>query len=326
MKTNFAITFWVLYMLFFAIPFPMFLYYAINSEFDVTTLKDKNPYIALGFLLLSIILWFIVLIGYFKKWILQIFISKSNLENIKRTGVLREAKIISAVKISKPKSKLNTYELDLVFKNLGDAEIRHKTILNDAKPHERRFEAGKKLNLLLSRDLKQEPYFIISTANASINLQSLVLRILSWVVLTTALICYYIFSYNYESYGMGWRFMCIGHPLIICPLSLLMFRYLLYFISSKLNGLTGNDYILIKFKGMQTQARVLKVSQNGTYINEMPMMIFELEYTDNKHHVHRGVIKKVIGLLELDITKQEYLEIFYLPENPTRIAFAKDFK
>ena len=323
MKKYLAVTFWALYMLFFAIPFPMLLYYNINSEFDINTLNDKDPWLALGLVLLSIILWLILLIGYFNKWIVQIFITKRNLEKIKINGVQREAKILSAVKTSKPNSKYNTYDLELLFKNLADTEITHKTAITDAKPHERRFEAGKKIGLLLNRDMKRLPYFIISTTTASINVLSFVLRILGWVILTTTVIGYYVFSYQTESHGMGWRFMSFGHPLIICPTMLLFYRYLVQFIFRKLSGLS-DDSVLIKFKGIRTKARLIKVSQTGTYINEQPMMRFELEYTDTKHHVHKNSLKKVVGLLELDITKQELIEIFYLPENPMQIAFASD--
>jgi hypothetical protein len=323
MRKHLAITFWALYMLFFAIPFPMFLYYGINSEFDVTTLQEKNPYLALGYLALSVILWLIVLIGYFRKWIVQIFITKRNLDTIKRTGVQREAKIISAVKISKPNAKFNTYELELGFKNLADTEIKHKTIITDIKPHERRFEVGKKINLLLNRDKNKEPNFIINNTTATLNVRVFILRILGWAALTIAVIAYYIFSYRYESYGMGWRFMCIGHPLIVCAITLLFYRYLILLIFSKFSGL-GGDALMIKFGGVKTQAKLIKVSQTGTYINEQPEMRFELEYTDQKHQVHRTTIKKVIGLLNLDMAKQEYVEIFYLPENPSKIAFAND--
>ncbi|MEP6931684.1 MAG: hypothetical protein ABI850_16800 [Flavobacterium sp.] len=325
MKKHLAVTFWALYMLFFAIPFPMFMYYAINSEFDTSTLKDKNPYLALGYLALSLIFWLLLLIGYFRKWIVQIFITRRNLENVKHKGLQREAKIISAVKISKPKAKFNTYELELLFKNLSDTEITHKTTITDVKPHERRFEAGKKISLLLNRDAKRIPHFIIATTTATLNLRFLILRVVGWTVLTTAVIAYYIFSYQTESFGMGWRFMCIGHPLIICPMMLLFYRYLVHFIFRKLTGLS-DDSAVIKFKGIKTQAKLIAVSQTGTYINEQPMMRFDLEYTDNKHHVHKTSLKKVIGLLELDITKKEHFDIFYLPENPTHIAFANDLK
>jgi len=323
MKKHLGIIFWALYMLFFAIPFPMFLYYGINSEFDVATLKDKNPYIALGYLALSVILWLIVLIGYFKKWIVQIFITKRNLENIKKSGVQREAKIMSAVKISRPNAKLNTYELELCFKNLADTEIKHKTTITDIKPHERRFEAGKKLNLLLNRNPNKEPNFIINPTTVTLNTRVFILRILGWVILTIAVIAYYIFSYRYESYGMGWRFICIGHPLIVCAFTLLLYRYGIQAIFSKFSGL-GSDALMIKFGGIKTRAKVINVSQTGTYINEQPEMRFELEYTDQKHQVHRNILKKIVGLLDLDSTKQEYVEIFYLPENPNQIAFAND--
>ncbi|MCD0465085.1 hypothetical protein [Flavobacterium sp. ENC] len=323
MKKHLAITFWALYMLFFAIPFPMFMYYAINSEFDTTTLKDKNPYMALGYLALSLILWLILLIGYFKKWILQIFITRNTLEKIKKTGVQREAKIINVVKISKPKAKFTTYELELCFKNLSDTEIKHKATITDAKPHERRFETGKKINLLLNRDMDHLPHFIIASATATLNLRSLVVSILGWTILTAAVLAYYVFSYRFESYGMGWRFMCIGHPLIICPLTLLFYRNLVQFIFRKLTGL-HDDAAVIKFKGIKTQARLIKVSQTGTYINEQPMMRFELEFTDHKHHVHKSSLKKIIGLLELDLTKKDHIDIFYVPDNPAQIAFAND--
>lgn len=323
MKKNFIIGFWAVYMFFFAIPFPIIMYYGINSEFDVNTLKDKNPWLALSFVVVSILLWVILLIGYFQKWILQVFITKRNLEQIKTKGVVREAKILNAVKISRPKAKYVTYELELLFRNLANVEITHKTTITDVKPHERRFEAGKKISLILDRDMKEPPYFIIATTKASINIISLFFRILGWSILFFSLIGYYFYSYQTESYGMGWRFMSFGHPLIVCALVLLFYRYFLRFILKRLTGI-NKDSILIKFKGIKTWAKLVKASQTGTYINEQPMIRFELEYIDNKHHSHQTSLKKVVGLLELDVTRQEQIEIFYLEENPKQIAFASD--
>nr|WP_199000095.1 hypothetical protein [Flavobacterium sp. ASV13] len=325
MKKNFVITFWTIYMFFFAIPFPMFMYYAISSEFDVNDLKYKNPWLALSIVLVSIVFWLILLIGYLKKWILNIFITKRNLEQIKIKGIPREAKILNAVKISNPKAQFNTYELELEFANLADSVITHKTTITDVKPHERRFEAGKKIKLILNRNMKEAPYLVIATTNARINIMTLFFRIFAWLVLIVAVVGYYLYSYQTESHGMGWRFMSFGHPLIVCPLVLLFYRYFLRFIFRKFTGLSGNS-ILIKFKGIKTWAKLIKATQTGTYINEQPEIRFELEYTDNKHQVHRNSLKKVIGLLELDLTKQEQIEIFYLPENPNQIVFASDLK
>ncbi|KQO33038.1 hypothetical protein ASF10_19765 [Flavobacterium sp. Leaf82] len=325
MKKNFAIAFGALYMLFFAIPFPMLIYYAVNSEFDVSTLKDKNPWLALSIVSLSVIFWLIVLIGYFRKWVLQIFISKRNIEQLKSKGILREAKILSVIKTSKPTAKFNTYELELLFKNLADTEITSKTSVTDAKPQEHRFEVGKKINLILSKDAKEDPHFIVATTQVGIDMMRVLGVILGWLLFVAAVIGYYIYSYQTESFGMGWCFMSFGHPLIVCPAVLLFFRYLLKFIYRKLTGLEG-DSSLIKFRGIKTWAKLIKVTQTGIYINDQPEVRFELEYTDNKHNVHRNSLKKVIGLLELDITKQEQLEIFYLPENPSQIAFVSDLE
>ncbi|MEP6804421.1 MAG: hypothetical protein ABI892_07855 [Flavobacterium sp.] len=323
MKKYFAIAFGVLYMLFFAIPFPMLIYYNVNSEFDVNTLKDNDPWLALSIVGISVILWLIVLLGYFYKWILNIFISKKHIENLKSKGITREAKILHAVKKSKPSAKFTTYELELSFKNLADTEITYKTIITDAKPHERRFEAGKKISLILNRNSKQEPHFIIATTEVGVNVIRILLTVLGWLLVVGLVVGYYVYAYKTESYGMGWRFMSFGHPLIVCPAVLLFFRYLLKFIFSKLTGLNG-DAGLIKFKGMKTWAKLIKVSQTGTYINDQPEIRFELEYTDNKHRVYRNSLKKVVGLLEIDMTKREQIEIFYLPENPNQIAFAGD--
>jgi len=323
MRKYFAFTFGALYILFFAIPFPMLIYYAANNEFDVATLKDKDPWVALILTAVSVVLWLIVLIGYFRKWILQIFISKRNFEKLKSKGVSRETKILSAVKTSKPNSKFNIYELELLFKNLADTEITSKTTIADAKPHQRRFEVGKNLSLILNREAKEAPHFIIATTEVGINVVKVLFIVIVWLLFVVAVMGYYLYSYQTESCGMGWRFMSFWHPLMVCPMVLLFFRYFLNFIYSKLTGLNGGSS-LIKFKGIKTQAKLIKVSQTGTYINEQPEIRFELEYTDNKHHVHRKSLKKVIGLLELDLTKQEQIEIFYLPENPNQIAFVSD--
>ncbi|WP_276380246.1 hypothetical protein [Flavobacterium sp. H4147] len=323
MKKNLALTFWALYMLFFAIPFPMFLYYNIKSESDIDALKDGNPYLALAYLALSILLWLILLVGYFRKWILQLFITRRNMAKIKAHGVLRESKILNAQKISKATSVYNTYELELCFKNLSDSEITHKTTITDLKPLAKRFESGNKLNILLDRDMNQPPYMMIASSEASINFRSFALRILGFVILSIAVIAYYIFSYRTESYGMGWRFLAFWHPLILCPAILLFYRILVGFIFRKITGLS-DDSLVIKFKGIKTSAKLIKVSQTGTYINEQPMMRFELEYTDTHNQLHRSSLKKVVGLLDLDITKQEYISIFYLPENPSQIAFTSD--
>ncbi|HMI05676.1 MAG TPA: hypothetical protein VK541_24525 [Pedobacter sp.] len=316
--------FWKLYMFFFAVPFPMILYYSINSGLGTMGTEDKNPWFALGILAASAIAWFILLIGYFRSWVLLIFVTKRNIETIKAEGICREAKILSAVKIVSPGPGYESYDLSLSFKNLADTEIIQKTSVNDSKPHERRYEVGKKVDLVIDKELKHIPYFIFAGAEVSIKTTRLAFIIIGWVLLFAIVVAYYIFSYQYESHGTGWRFLSFGHPLLICPVVLLFYRYIGGLIFNRIGGTSLGEAILIKFKGVKTTAKMINANQTGTYINEQPMIRFELEYTDSMQQVRRASLKKIVNLLDLSITKQETVDIFYLKDQPERIAFASD--
>lgn len=321
MKRGYII-FWMLYMLFFAIPFPMLLYYNINDPSNLNALNNTSPWFALGILIISILMWIILLGGYFKKWILKIFISKRNIYYLKKHGIRRQAKILSSTKISKVNANVDTYELNLSFKNLADTEITQKAVVNDTKPHERRFDTGHRVDLLIDKDVKRIPYFIFSSVEASINKKVLFLTSLGWLTLCAAVVWYYLYSYQTESYGYGWRFLGIGHPLIVCPAILLVWRGILFLIFKKLGG--KDKAPLIKFKGIKTTAKLISANQTGTFINAQPMVRFELEYTDDKRQTHRNSLKKIVDLLNLDVIKQEYIDIFYVKDDPKIIAFASD--
>ena len=318
-----ALIFWTLYSLFFAIPFPMIIYYSTNSD-DINSLRDRDPWLSLGIVAASILLWLIVLVVFYQKWVLNVFTSKKNIEYLKKEGEPREARILAVNKLSKEGAKMDTYELGLSFKNLVGTEIVQKAGVNDSKPFERRYEVGKKVMLLIDKEMKRIPYFIFSGTVAEINKTIVLWRTLGWLALVAMVLGYYIYAYQSESHGMGWRFMSFGHPLIVCPLILLFYRILVDLIINKLGGDYKDNTPLIKFKGLKTNARLISASQTGTYINEQPMIRFELEYTDEKQQKHNGNIKKIVNLLDLNSIKVEYMEIFYLKSDPKRIAFASD--
>lgn len=311
----------LLFMLFFAIPFPMILYYNIKSE-NPPDLAGTNPWIALSLVVLSMGLWIYLLTGYFRNWILSVFSTKRNMELLKKNGVPREAKIISSAKIPNKSTEYDIYELELSFKNLVNTEIIQKMAVNDVKPAEHRFEVGKKVDLLIDSQVKRIPYLMFATSEASIRGGMMLLSIAGWLLCVILVAGYYIFSYQLESEGAGWRFMSFGHPLLICAMVLILEKFIALLIL-KFTG-SPSDQAFIKFKGIRTTAKVLHVEETGTYINEQPMMRFELEYIDEQHQAHRTTFKKVIGLLSLEITKQKNIDIFYLKDDPTRIAFAED--
>lgn len=310
--------FGILYALFFAIPFPMILYYNIRNE-SVINLRETDPILALVAVLVSIVLWVILLAGYYSKWVLKTFAMKRNIARLKETGIHREATILTA----KEGGLSDTYELSLSFKNLVDTPIIQRSIITDGKPYERRFEAGKKVGLLIDKDIKHTPWFILASTETSINKKVIALIHLGWLTLSGLITVYFLYSYHLESDGMGWRFMSFGHPLIVCPAVLLFYRILITLIHNKLSAKPA-DTTLIKLKGVETMARIINASYTGLTVNEQPMINFELEYTDYRNQTHKGSLKKIIGLLNLDMTKQESVSIFYLKEDPAHIAFTTD--
>ncbi|SEW43732.1 hypothetical protein SAMN05428988_5618 [Chitinophaga sp. YR573] len=314
-------SFSILFTLFFAIPFPMLLYYNVKNE-DPPDLAGANPWIALGLVVLSIGLWLFLLTGYFRHWILSAFSAKRNMELLKKDGVPREAEILSSTKIHNKSAEYDIYELKLSFKNLVNTEIIQNAAVNDVRPAEHRFEVGKKVDLLIDSQMKRIPYFMFAGSEASIRAGIMLLNIAGWLLCVVLVVGYYLFSYQQESDGAGWRFVIFGHPLFVCPLVLLFYRFLGLFIENFTGS--ASDQALIKFKGIRTTAKVLHVEETGTYINEQPMMRFELEYIDEQHQAHRTTFKKLIGVLSLDMIKQKNIDIFYLKDDPTRIAFAED--
>ncbi len=307
--------FWSLYMLFFAVPFPMILYYNIKNE--SADIDYSNPWVALGILLASLILWGILLWGYFYKWIRSNFIAKRNFDRLKENGIPRTAVILSSELVSQ-----DVFDLTLSFKNLVNTEITQKTSINDGKPGEQRFEVGKKIDILIDKDMASYPYFMFATSEAGIRKMIMTWTVLGWLALTALITGYYIFSYQLESNGMGWRFINFYHPLFVCPIVLIGYRFFDKFIS--IFTANADESMIIKFKGIRTSAKLLSANQTGTYINEQPMVRFELEFMDEHYKKHKASVKKLVNLLDLNITRQEAMDIFYLKENPQQIAFASD--
>ncbi|WP_184462902.1 hypothetical protein [Pedobacter sp. AK013] len=302
----------------------MIIYYGIKGD-NPPNLAAANPFIALALLTVSIIMWVILLASYYKNWILNTFVIKRNIELLKNSGVKRNAKILASVDKSIPNAGYNTYELNLSFKNLIGAYIEQKLTVNDTKPYERKFKEGNHVEVIINQNPKDYPFVILSTFEVSIKKGTFLLLHLAWLIVVALVVGYFYFAYQTENEGMGWRFVTFYHPFIICALMLLLgnanvieriFGYLA-------NQNPQNDF-LIKYNGLPAIAKLINTWQTGTYINEQPMVAFELEFTDHNNLQHRVTLKKIVDLLDLDRTRQNEVAIFYLEKEPMKIAFVSD--
>ncbi|QJB40572.1 hypothetical protein HF324_23140 [Chitinophaga oryzae] len=71
-------------------------------------------------------------------------------------------------------------------------------------------------------------------------------------------------------------------------------------------------------------AEVVSASQTGTYINEQPQVKFELRYKDEYGKTYNTELKKIVSLIDLGMTRQETVSVFYLKDKPSEVAFADD--
>src|SRR5439155_17483096 len=127
------------------------------------------------------------------------------------------------------------------------------------------------------------------------------------------------YSYMLENHGRGWRFMAFYHPLVLCPLILLVSRIGLGKLLKLFIG-SPENVLQLKYYGLRTDAQIVSAEQTGTYINEQPQVRFELRYQDNLGKTHTASLKKIVPLLDLGMTKQEFVPVFYLKENPQQVV------
>ncbi|MCL4640240.1 MULTISPECIES: hypothetical protein [Olivibacter] len=314
--------FWKAYMFFFAVPFPMILYYSINYNSEIRG-DGTNPWLALTYLLISLVLWTIVLYKLYQRWIALTLQTKSNIESLLRDGVLKDGEIVD-VKTLKPVAKdVETLEVSVRFENFSGTKVLQTIPINDSKPQQNRYEAGKRIKLRIDKTLKSSPVFIPDGVQVELRKSQMFLSIIGWLLALGLVIAYYIFSYQLESRGTGWRFLIFWHPLLLCPLILLLSFLGLDALLGQLSGLP-KDVLRLIFYGKQATARILSAKQTGTYINEQPQVRFELDFKDERGRTHRVSLKKIVSLLEVSITQQQTVDIFYLEEDPQTIAFSKD--
>ncbi|MBC9933859.1 hypothetical protein [Chitinophaga qingshengii] len=286
-------------------------------------LNDTNPYLAIALLLLSVVLWGILVVRWFRNWILLPFKMKRNADYLLREGEHRDARILESLQ---GKTVNNTVEkkLTLGLKNFVGTDITEKLELIDTRPSEMRYEKGKSIRLVIDKTLKLRPYMMVDGGQAGLNPGRIILLVVGWLVLTIAIVWYFYFSYTTESNGYGWRFMKFYHPLVLCPLILFLTRYGLGLLLKLFTGGDPGKLLHVKYFGVQTMADVVNATQTGTYINEQPQVKFELRYRDTYGKTYTAALKKIVSLIDLGTVRQEKISIFYLKENPSEVAFASD--
>lgn len=311
--------FWSAYIFFFIALFPIILHYNTNYKpsQDNPLLYLIDPQWSIFYLLLGTILWIIIVCFYLKLTFYDSFKMYRNIEKINRLGKQVMGTILNSKIIEKLKEE-NIIELTLELENFSGSLIQHEMIFIDSKPHEKRFEVGNKVELLLDPDLKP-PYINLKTSIVGWNKKQLFIFFIGFVLIVCFPLAIVYFYINYESQGYGWRFLYFWHPYISIPGFGLVFFLLFHFTISFFSQTNEPKLIM---NGIKTTANILSISQTGTYINEQPQVEFVLSFVDDNGQHHQVNHKKIIDLLDIPtITLKKEIEIMYLPEDPTKIHF-----
>lgn len=311
--------FWGAFFFYFIFIHGAIIYYASNSGADVS---GNDPAVAQIAFIICVILWISIFVG-FLYWIYKsTFVSQKNILEILRHGIRLDGKILESKILNSSHQSMEKRELTLSLQNMKDEPILHKMELLDSKPHQHRFEEGNSVAIRVDSGFTKIPYWVLEGIQAKINYRLFVI----WVLSLIAIIGYFFVVYNLESNGQGWQFFSFWHPLMISAVSIYFFGGIFYLIFTKILGkFKGKNGIKLKFAGRKTMAKILNVSQTGTYINNQPQVKFNLEYTDHLGRKHLAEMKKIVSLLDVgNVNQQTEKEIFFLEEDPTEIAFAED--
>ncbi|SHL60226.1 hypothetical protein SAMN05444266_104133 [Chitinophaga jiangningensis] len=311
--------FWLLFFAYFIFAHPLIIYRATSGDKDLSTTDGKT---ALIYLAISLFLWALILGIALYQIYKYSFRALIQMRWLMQSGTPLQAKIIGVANIRTSKN-IEQKELQLEMPNLEGSIIRHKLPVNDSKPYEHRFEKGKHITVRVDPSFKRYPYIVLDGATGTVNYGLYLL----WILALAAVVAAYVYFYQTESQGYGWRFMILWHPLIMSATAMLGFGTIFYIIFAVFLGgrvFGGKNLAKIKFAGIQTMARITNANQTGTYVNELPQVKFDLEFTDKTGRTWNTSLKKIVSMLDLPHVRQPEAAIFYLPDNPKEVRFADD--
>lgn len=307
--------FGTLFLFFWAVPFPMLMYY--NTGFAT----GSSPTLALVWLGLSVLVWGYLMYRLFNALVLGRVHTIQHLNNLMTNGQLVKATIVNALPMPEEVKGINKYQLTVSFPNFVGTQIEEKILINDKHPDLHRYENGKTLDLRVDKKLKNDPHLQVDGAHyTKAPGRTFITTTVVWLIAVGIVVWYYIFSYHHESAGSGWRFMVFYHPLLLCPLIMLVLNY--FFGGKKLT----RNQLQHKYYGYKTQAHVISAVQTGVYINQQPQVRFNLQFTDHNGQLQQAAFTRTIGVLDTNFAQQKDMDVFYLQNNPQDVCLARDIQ
>lgn len=299
---------------------PFFFMYVFPVFFLWKDTFYTKPVVATVFLVLGIILWLVkhsLIIGLIR----HPYKLREKHQRVQETGKLVQANILSSDLVDQD-GDYPVYNIVLAFENLVGSPVRTILRTSDTKPHERRFEKGKLIDLKLNQTDFDPPYTVATAQYTAAKRIPLWLWLFFDIAYSIGL---FIVSYIMQSNGMGWRFLGLQSPWFWAPIvgiSLITFLSRILDLKGDDTRLsayefhsTGNskDLARVLLHGRSSYGEIQSFDQTGTYINEQPEMRFNIVYLNEYGDLVRAHHKQIISLTELHTLKKSDIEVLHLP-------------
>lgn len=243
------------------------------------------------------------------------------LQELQRTGVRVKAEVIESRTIGEIKG-LPSISLRLRFNNLAGYPVEAVTEVLDSKPWERRFEPGKSVELKLNRN-GFSPAFTIASSNPEGSTS-----VLGWLWFVFSLV-YPVALLMASNFIQGQMFPeFVQHDggvwsLLTTPsINWLMGSIIGIFVLKSFRWIAAGGFLSSKssddsgellLHGIAVPGEVIDYWQTGMYINEQPMINFEIQYQTLTGELVRKSHRQVVLLTELHTLKKGPVEVHYLP-------------
>ncbi|WP_099588805.1 hypothetical protein [Stenotrophomonas maltophilia] len=307
--------FWGAFLLFFALPFPCILY--LGTSWPVALADRSTPWLALLLLALSLALWLTLLFAFLHYLLLGPPRALHRVQSILADGESRSALIEQAEQTGVQVRGFAQWKLQVSFKNLSGTPIHEQMLVVDSKPQLHRFEVGRHIDARLGRTPGAFPNIVLDGTQPELNVASLWRRGIGAALGIATVAAAYVGAYQLQSEGLGWTFLSFGHPLLVCPLVLCGYAVGLRLLGRLLHADARGD--ALKYRGIGVEAKVLKVRQTGTYLNEQPQVEFQLEYTDREGNVQQARVRRFVPLIELANIPREHVTLLYDPDDRSNV-------
>lgn len=302
---------------------PLFFMYVFPVFFLWNVEVYTKPVVATVFLGLGFILWTVqhlLIIGLIR----HPYKLKKKHQKVQKTGKPVQATILSSEIVGQD-GNLPVYNLVLTFKNLAGSPVKAILKTSDTKPHEKRFETGKHLDLKLNQN-GLEPPFTVTIGKYEVSK-----RVLLWLWLFFDIaysIALFIVLYHFQNNGLGWRFLGLHSPWVWAPIvgiSSLVFMTKIYGLKSDEtqeaaytfhSTSKSTDLAQLLLHGRASYGEIQSYNQTGTYINEQPMIRFTIQYENENGDLVHGYHNQIVMLTELHTLRKSKIDVLYLPGKP----------